>query len=131
MNISFTAYGHPNITARHRNTVEITRKKELGREGDCIIGVNADFSPGDLKKFIETAEKARMTVEVSGMKEEIRFMVNKSFDDSAEIVIRKTDFKSDRTLGIKADKAAIDLKREFAERLSDGNSPIKIRLISE
>ncbi|HIP58595.1 MAG TPA: DUF371 domain-containing protein, partial [Archaeoglobus profundus] len=33
-----TAWGHPNITAKHRTTLEITKDEELSIRGDCIIG---------------------------------------------------------------------------------------------
>ncbi len=128
MNISFTAYGHPNITAKHRNTVEITREKELGKEGDCIIGVNADFSPSELKEFAQKASHARMTIQAGKIREEVSFETNKDFSDAHEIVIRKTDFISGRTLGIKADRAAKDLKRGLVEALKKKTTRIRITL---
>ena len=46
MLITFKAYGHENIRATHNRTIEFTKHKELSVRGDCIIGVNSDFSFG-------------------------------------------------------------------------------------
>ncbi len=128
MEISFIAFGHPNITAKHRNTLEFTKDADVTPNGDCIVGVNADFSLEEIKKFVRAHDKAKMMFEVGGIQEEIRFTINKEFNDSHEIVIRKTDFLSKRTLGINADKASKDLKKELSEKLRDKNSRILISL---
>ncbi len=44
MEYSFTAWGHENITANHKRTLEFTKDNELSLEGDCILGVSANFS---------------------------------------------------------------------------------------
>ncbi len=127
---SFTARGHPNITAKHRNTLEITKDRELGKEGDCIIGVRADYSLEKIKKIIKNSEKIIIELEINGLKEKITAEANKEFDDEKEIVIRKTDFKSKRTFGIKADKAAKDFSRKFAEELKNPDAVINASMIS-
>ena len=48
------------------------------------------------------------------------FEVNPDFNDNKEIVIRKGHFLSKRTLGIRADKSARDIKREIVELLKKG-----------
>jgi hypothetical protein len=44
------------------------------------------------------------------------------------MVIRKSDYASNRTLGIHADKAAKDLSRELAEKLMNPKQQAKITL---
>ena len=39
----FNAYGHPNILGTHKTTFEFTKDNELTLNGDCIVGVKADF----------------------------------------------------------------------------------------
>ena len=128
MNFSFLSFGHPNITAKHKNTLEFTKGKELGLEGDCIIGVDSDFDFKKLKKFIKKADKVKIIIEVDGLKEEISCEINPDFDDAQEIVIRKSEFNSKRTLGVKADKACKDLSREFRENLSKDSQRIKVSI---
>ncbi len=129
MKYTFTAHGHPNILATHGTTLEITKDSELTRKGDCIIAVAADFSLQQLKKIIGSCggnDKIRLTIAVAGTKEEITAVANKSFGSSHEIVLRKGDFASERTLGTRADKAAADLGRELVEKLKSSEVSVSI-----
>ncbi|MEM2324735.1 MAG: DUF371 domain-containing protein, partial [Archaeoglobaceae archaeon] len=38
------AFGHSNITAKHRTTFEITKDQEISKRADCVIGVKASKS---------------------------------------------------------------------------------------
>ena len=128
--MNFTAYGHPNITARHKTTIEFTKDKELTKKGDCIVGVNADFSLKEIKDFIKKNKnkKIRLTIKVDDIEDTITGYVNPDFNDDKEIVIRKTDFVSKRTLMINADKACGDLDRKLLWALKDVNKKICIIL---
>ena len=41
--LTFLAFGHKNITANHKTTLEFTKENSVTKKGDCIIGVNSDF----------------------------------------------------------------------------------------
>lgn len=120
----FTAYGHPNITAKHNTTIEFTKDKEVSLDGDCIVGVNADFSLSELEKIKN--KKIKIIIKADELEEEINAEINPDFNDDREMVIRKTDFVSKRTFAINADKAAVDLRRELVELLKDKKNKIKI-----
>ena len=110
----FSAYGHPNILATHKATIEVTKDKEVSKEGNCIVGVNSDFDLSSIKKFINKKlslkERAiKITIKINNLKEEINAELNPDFDDDKEMVIRKSDFASKRTFAIRADKGAFDL----------------------
>jgi len=124
--ISFSACGHKNLLGTHKNTFEVTKDKDLTLNGDCIIGVNSDFDLEKIKSFIQNKEKIKIILEVDSLKEEINCSVNKDFNDSHEIVVRRSDFASERTLGIKADRVCIDFSREFVEKMKDKDSKINI-----
>ncbi len=136
MKYSFTCYGHDNITAKHKTTLEFTKDKDIELEGDCIVGVRADFSLVQLKKFIKSlGNNKKITIIIKTMNnscnnkninniikdkddnnkiiEKIRAEINPNFNSDKEMVIRKTDFISERTFATRADKAA----SEFSERL--------------
>ena len=55
--------------------------------------------------------------------------MNPNFNDEKEMVIRKTDFVSERTLAIKSNKAAFELKRGLVGYLRDKRN--KTRVIIE
>ena len=59
----FHAYGHPNILGTHKTTLEFTKDEDLTSNGNCIIGVKADFELSRLKEFIEkNGNKKRIAV---------------------------------------------------------------------
>jgi len=126
MEYSFTCYGHENITSKHKTTLEFTKDKKLSLNGDCIVGVSSDFSLKDVKKFIKNKKKIKIIIEVNGLKEEINGFINPDFNDYEEIVIRKTDFISKRTLVINANKSSVDLPKEFVNLLKKRENKVKI-----
>ena len=121
--MEFFIFGHPNISAAHKTTLEFTKDKEVSKKGTCIIGINADFSFSEIKKLLK---KRKIKIVVGG--EEITADVNPDFNDKREIVIRKSDFKSDRTLGINSNKAAIDLKRSLIKKLQSKDGKVKVKI---
>jgi hypothetical protein len=130
------AFGHPNVLAIHPTTLMITKDKELSKQGDCIIAVGADKSLADLgpefkQKLRDPNTKLTMLLEVDGLTEQVNaFGSDKlNFTSSVDIVVRKSDFASDRTLAIKADRAANDLPRTFVEKLQNPQNKILITLI--
>ncbi len=123
--ISFFCFGHKNILAKHRNTLEFTKDKDLTLNGDCIVGVNANF---DLKEIKKLTGEVTILLETENNKDEFQCTINKEFNDAHEIVIRTTDFLSNRTLGINATKAAKDLNRDLIEELKDESVKLKITI---
>ena len=130
----FNAYGHPNILATHKTTLEFTKDKEVSLKGDCIVGVNADFELKKLKKFIQKSKNKKITITIETIsnkkiKEKINAELNPSFNSSKEFVIRKTNFVSERTFAIRANKAAYDLDKDLINYLKERSN--KIILIIE
>jgi len=126
MEYSFTAWGHENITGKHKRTLEFTKDSELSLEGDCILGVNANFSIYDLKELINESNKLKMVITADDISDEILFDGNPDFDDEKEIVVRMGDFSSDRTFGIRADKACSYLKKDLVEKLKNPDQRIDV-----
>jgi len=120
------AYGHPNILAAHRTTIELTREDFLNKTGDCIIGVRADKSLADLdngfKEFLKQGKRIRISLECNGVTDKIiaRGDPRLTFKDKTSMVIRKSDYVCGRTLCVRADKAAKDLDRRLVEELKKG-----------
>jgi len=124
--VRFTVRGHPNIKATHATTFEFIKDKEIGPRADCIVGVSADWREEDIEKLMQF-HKARLTISCEGIRETVRFVVNPRFDDDREMVIRKSNFRSRRTLGTNADKSARQLSRDLATLL---RSPDKEAIVS-
>ena len=147
----FKVYGHENITARHKTTLEFTKDRDLSLKGDCIVGVRADFDLISLKKFIKTLKSGKIRIIIESkldksgsviksalkkinykkiIKEEINAEINPDFNINDELVIRKTDFISERTFAIKADKAAFELNKNAVNILKDKKNMVVVSIES-
>ncbi len=123
----FTAKGHENVLSHHRNTVEFTHENYLTKRGDCILGINADYSLDKIKK---DWKKITIHMKIGDVEDTITAEYNPEFSNPHEMVIRKTDFKDKRTFAIKADKAAKDIKRELVEKMKDPEAILKVTIHS-
>ena len=121
-----TAHGHPNIKASHKTTFEFTKDCFVTKTGDCIVGINADFSLSELKMLLNN-KKIKITIKVDNQTEEIIAQPNKSFNSEHEIVVRKTNFVSKRTLAINSNKAAIDFD-SIREKLKNPEQKIIVKI---
>ena len=119
--MKFIAHGHHNLLGMHKNTFEFTKEDHLTKEGDCIIGVNADFDPQKIKEFAKAHKFAKITMNVEGIIEVVHIQVNQEFSDDKEIVIRLGEHASPRTLGVRAEKAAKHINREMIKKLQQGS----------
>ena len=128
MKYSFFCFGHENITSLHKKTIEFTKDNRLSLEGDCIVGVNADFNFDALLEFVRLNEgkKVRCELKLDGLKDEFFFYINSQFSHRTEIVIRKSHFLSERTLGIHASKSAIDVRRMIIQGLKDPGTKMEV-----
>ena len=130
--------GHENIRSTHRKTIEITKESELTLRGDCIIGVNASSACFDLPDSLkEKLQDPKSKVQFSIKVEEHEFIVEgRGHEDltlthTKDIVIRKSDFISSRTLAVKCDKASDILPREMVTLLQDPKAKGTFTIIVE
>ena len=128
-------YGHENIRATHKTTLEFTKDKHLTRNGDCIIAVAADKGLADLsREFKENLRKpnAKLTIliEAGGITEQVQACGSQQLvlSHPTAVVIRKSSYQCARTLAIHADKAADDLSRELVKKLINPKQKVKITL---
>ncbi len=118
--------GHPMVRASHPTTIEVTTEDYLTENGDCIIGVAASKGCAQLDSRVKEGLRRE------GSKVSIRIVVgDQSFRVSArgdprlglshphDMVIRKSDFVSDRTLAVRADAASRDMPRQMVRLLKD------------
>jgi hypothetical protein len=132
------AFGHLNIQAIHPTTLMFTKEKSLSKNGDCIVAVAADKAFADLSA--EFKDKLRqpnailtILIEADGLKQQIIASGSPKLvlTHATDMVVRKSDYISDRTLAIHAGKAANDLPRKFIEKLKDPKQQVKVILIVE
>jgi uncharacterized protein len=126
-------FGHENIQATHHATLEFTKDNNVSINGDCIIAVSVDRGLADLsvefkKAMRQLGTTLTITVEVDGLSEQIQARGSPLLvlTNATEMVVRKSDYISDRTLAIHADKAAKDLSRELVAKLKNPKQKVKI-----
>lgn len=128
-------YGHENILATHKTTLEFTKDMHLSKKGDCIAAVAADRGLADLShEFKEMLRnpyaKLTLTIEAGSVSEQVNAYGSPRLilTHSTDVVIRKSDYVCSRTLAVHADKAAQDLSRDFVEKLKNPKQKVKITL---
>lgn len=128
-------YGHENIQATHKTTLEFTKDTHLSEKGDCIVTVAADKALADLTaEFKEILRKphAKLTIkiEADGITEQVKAEGSPQLilTHPTDMVIRKSDYVCNRTLAVHADKAAQDLPRKLVEKLKNPKQKVKITL---
>lgn len=128
MEYSFTATGHENVTSKHKSTFEITTDKSLTLKGDCIIGLNSNVTLNDLPQQLRDLlqwddSKIEIILKTPNATDTITGYGSSklTLDHPTDMVIRKSTFTCNRTLMIKADKAAKDLDKRLINDLTNGS----------
>ena len=117
------AYGHNNILCTHNTTIEITKEDTLTERGNCILGVKSSKAcstlNSNLKKQLKLGKKIKVTIRVDD-----DFDTFFGFGDDSltltstkDLVFRKSDFISDRTVLIKCSKSSMELNRDLINAL--------------
>jgi len=121
------ARGHPLIGGTHRTTFEVTKDETLTETGDCIIGIGADKGAADLDPALRALlqdDRAVLTARLTAGSEIVTVTSQGNaaltLDHPADLVWRRSDFVSDRTVGIRSDRTAATLPRGFIEALRRG-----------
>jgi uncharacterized protein len=132
------AFGHPNIRSSHPTTIMLTKERQVTQRGDCVVAVAADKSVADLTAEFKDALRqpnAKLTIqlEVDGLVGQINAYGSPelTLNHPDDLVIRKSEFVSDRTLAVKADKSSGDLSRAVVEKLKNAEQQVTLTLTVE
>ncbi len=132
------AFGHPNIRSSHPTTIMFTKERQVTRRGDCVVAVAADKSVADLSTEFKNALRqpnAKLTIhlEVGGLQGQINAYGSPELvlNHPNDLVIRKSEFISDRTLAVKADKSSADLSKAVIEKLKNPEQRVTLTLTME
>jgi len=133
--LTFIAWGHELIKASHRKTFEITKDEYLTERGDCIIAIKSEKACSDLdaevvKLIKNDGSLVKVTLQCQGFNEEVIAHGSSKLllSNNRSIVVRKSDYIDDRTLAIRASKAAADLDRSFIKMISKRDSKIIVTI---
>lgn len=133
---AFRARGHPNVSSSHRTTVMVTKEIDLTPRGNCVMAVGAEKGLMDLDPRLKDAmrrsdARIRLILEVEGLEFEVTGEGDPGLTLShpTDIVARKSHYICDRTLMIRADKAACDADNDLIGLLRDENQGVKITIL--
>lgn len=133
--VSFIAYGHKNVVADHKTTLELTSQDFLTTQGTCIIGVRAGLTlkalDNDIKELVRSADTAiRLRLTAEGLTDEVvgHGSPGLTYEDSTSMVARTSNFECGRTIMVGADKAASDIRRDLIERLRQPQTQLRCEL---
>ena len=134
---TIVGYGHKNIQATHKTTLEFTKDKHLSKKGDCIVAVAADKALNDLSaEFKENLRKPHakliILIEAGGIIDQVNAYGSPRLilSHPTDMVVRKSGYVCNRTLAVHADKAAQDLSKALVEKLKNPQQKVKITLIA-
>ncbi len=121
--------GHPNVTADHRSTFEITTDSHLTTCGTCIIGIDAETGASGLSEAFKSAlakDTAALRTTLKGG-DHICTILSKgssklTLSHPTDLVWRRSDFICDRTIGIYSDIPASGIPRPLIAWLKEGNT---------
>ncbi|MCE4614030.1 MAG: DUF371 domain-containing protein [Desulfurococcales archaeon] len=120
----FKAFGHRNVKATHRSTLEVTMEDSVTRRGDCIVGVKAPHGasglPGEIKDALRRGWRACLVIMARGVSDVVCGWGDAMLmlSDDRRMIFRKSSYVEPATVFIGADKSARDLDRRLIGELS-------------
>ncbi len=129
------AYGHPNITAKHRTTMQVTKDEEITLRADCIIGVRASKSVAEISPELRRHLLEGGEISVSLMTGDMEFSFRAWGDHGLKLkhgsdaVVRRSAYIDDRTLAIRSTAAAKDLPRSMIRTLRNPSTVLVVEIV--
>ena len=118
--------GHPMVRSSHPTTIELTTEEYLTENGECIIGVGAAKGCAGLSSLVkERLQTGGSTVTLKVVVGAVSFQFRARGDprltlsDPHDMVVRKSDYISGRTLAVRADASSRDLPRDMVRLLKN------------
>jgi 16S rRNA (cytidine1402-2'-O)-methyltransferase len=125
VSVSFVCRGHPNVTATHDKTVEITRDADISRRATCVIGV---ASAHDDLALLALRGEVEVTLECGGVRDSFVAAVSPFFLGDSSLVFRRGAGLRGRTIAFDATKTAATLDRELVGRLRSSESELRVTI---
>ncbi|MFN3803771.1 MAG: DUF371 domain-containing protein [Pyrobaculum sp.] len=128
----FTARGHPNVTAKNRQTLEITKDPYVTKRGDCIVACCAEKAAGELGEELLHAlarpGRVALIIDTGSVWDYVEGLTPLTAPTSTwRIVARRSAYVDSSTVAIAINKAAAGLRRELVKILKEG-APVRITI---
>lgn len=127
MEYIFKCKGDSNIIGTHPRSIEFTSKESTTLEATQILGVNASFQYSKLKDIL-SCNRIKVILVANDFEDSFECRVNPLFISKDSIVFRKSNFESDKTLGVDSTKGADEINKQLVNNLKSDTSKLHIIL---
>ncbi|MEB3691996.1 MAG: DUF371 domain-containing protein [Caldisphaeraceae archaeon] len=131
---AFNAYGHKNIRAKHKTTLEITKDNYVTYRGDCIIAISSEKSAKDFPAWLinNMRSDTSIIIAVFCTKNACDSVIgfgsrNLILSSENKIIFRKSTYIEPSTVMIRANKAALEIDRKLINDIKNGEK-VKIMI---
>ena len=125
VSVSFVCRGHPNVTATHDKTLEITRDADISRRATCVIGV---ASMHDDRALLALRGEVEVTLECDGVRDSFGAAISPFFLGDSSLVFRRGAGLRGRTVAFDATKTAATLDRALVARLGSSDRELRVTI---
>ncbi|MFL6130985.1 MAG: DUF371 domain-containing protein [Mycobacteriales bacterium] len=123
MTVRLVASGHPEVTGRHRKTLEITSDASITARASCIVGTAASPLPGGL---VALRGPVRLELAVGDLVAVVEGEANPYYASTSRLVVRRSEVLDSDTFLVNASAAAADLDRALVHRLRDPAARLQV-----
>ena len=123
--VSFACRGHPNVTATHDKTLELTRDSEISRRATCVIGVAADH---DDRALLTLRGRVEVTLVCGAARDSFTATMSPFFLGDPSLVFRRGPGLRGRTIAYDASKTAATLDRDLVSRLASSDARLDVTI---
>jgi len=123
--VEFVCRGHPNITATHDKTLELTRDAEISRRATCVLGVS---SAHDDRALLALRGPVEVELECDGARDAFSATISPFFLGDSSLVFRRGPGLRGRTIASDASKTAAVIDRELVTRLQSSERELNVTI---
>jgi 16S rRNA (cytidine1402-2'-O)-methyltransferase len=123
--VAFAGRGHPNVTATHDKTLELTRDVDITRRATCVVGVASAHDDGALRNLRGRVEIA---LESDGQRDDLTATISPFFLGDPSLVIRRGPGLRAHTFAFDASKTAADLDRALVTRIAAAEHDVDVTI---
>lgn len=125
--MTFVCRGHPNVSATHNKTVEITRDVDVSRRATCVVGV---ASTHDDRALLGLRGPVHVTLECQDLHDTFVATISPFFLGDSSLVFRRGPGLRGRTFAFEASKTAAGIDRALVARLGSSDRELRVTITS-
>jgi 16S rRNA (cytidine1402-2'-O)-methyltransferase len=125
MAVTFVCHGHPNVTATHAKTLELTRDPEISRRATCVIGVASEH---DDRALLALRGPVEVTLACEGVRESFVATMSPFFLGDSSLVFRRGPGLRGRTVAFDASRTSATLDRALVEKLAGSDARLDVTI---